>query len=441
MKESKLSKEITQLNFILVVIYFVVIFGATIFIQNFYVDFKLHKLQVFYDANVETLTEEELIEYADNQGFTYTIKSKSAIEQEALDALLDPKSDFSDYSQFLNMFNRITGDQGTTNDPEHNFEAQFNNKTEMVTFVTEENLITLSLNSSITNDIIVITMTIAIFTSLIFLIMIISVNLFINKRIGRPLDQLVGYIDDIASLNSSKTLNFTHDDEITKIGMALVSMEHDLNKEIVNRNELLRAVTHELKTPLAHIVTLMYLHKSQTGEYANFDYVNDQVQNIISENNELIQITLNSLTSTDKLKQEFNIKPFIENKIKTFNVYLNDKSVDINMHNYTFETNPVPLNLVFNNLLLNASKYSHSFLSVSNDNNVITIANDYLDNAGSGVGKTIISRLSEFENYNIEATEDDGIYTTIISMPFDEMIICDDDPQPNNKDDDQLNLE
>lgn len=441
MKESKLSKEITQLNFILVVIYFVVIFGATIFIQNFYVDFKLHKLQVFYDANVETLTEEELIEYADNQGFTYTIKSKSAIEQEALDALLDPKSDFSDYSQFLNMFNRITGDQGTTNDPEHNFEAQFNNKTEMVTFVTEENLITLSLNSSITNDIIVITMTIAIFTSLIFLIMIISVNLFINKRIGRPLDQLVGYIDDIASLNSSKTLNFTHDDEITKIGMALVSMEHDLNKEIVNRNELLRAVTHELKTPLAHIVTLMYLHKSQTGEYANFDYVNDQVQNIISENNELIQITLNSLTSTDKLKQEFNIKPFIENKIKTFNVYLNDKSVDINMHNYTFETNPVPLNLVFNNLLLNASKYSHSFLSVSNDNNVITIANDYLDNAGSGVGKTIISRLSEFENYNIEATEDDGIYTTIISMPFEEMIIFDDDPQPNNKDDDQLNLE
>lgn len=427
MKESKLSKEITQLNFILVVIYFVVIFGATIFIQNFYVDFKLHKLKVFYQTNQETLTEEQLIEYADNQGFTYTIKSKSDIEEEAFDALLDPQTKFSDYSQFLNMLNRITGNQSTPDDPEHNFEAQFNSKTEMVTFVAKDNLITLSLNSSITNDIIVITMTIAIFTSLIFLIMIISVNLFINKRIGRPLDQLVGYIDDIANLNTSKTLNFTHDDEITKIGMALVSMEHDLNKEIVNRNELLRAVTHELKTPLAHIVTLMYLHKSKTGEYADFDYVNDQVQNIISENNELIQITLNSLTSTDKLKQEFNIKPFIENKIKTFDVYLNGKSVDINMHNYTFETNPVPLNLVFNNLLLNASKYSHSFLSVSNDNNIITIANDYLDNAGSGVGKTIISRLSEFENYNIEAIEEDGIYTTIITMPYEEMVTSTED--------------
>ncbi len=416
MKESKLSKEITQLNFILVVIYFVMIFGATIFIQNFYVDFKINKLEDFYTDNQATLTEQQLIDYADSQGFTYTVKSLTAIEQEALDAILDPNSKFSDYSEFLAMFNKIAGQQLMPGEEPHSLEAHFNRQTEQVTFANKDNLITLSLNAAITNDIVLITMAIATFTTLIFLVMIISVNIFINKRVGKPLDQLSTYIDDIANLNASNTLTFTHDDEITKIGMALVNMEQDLNREIVNRNELLRAVTHELKTPLAHIVTLMYLHKSQVGEYADFDYINEQVQDIISQNNELIQVTLSSLTETDKLKQEFNLKPFIESKVKTFEVYLNDKSVDLDLQPFTFEANPVPLNLVFNNLLLNASKYSHSFLSVSNQDGTVTIANDFKDNAGSGVGKTIITRLSEFENYQIEASEKDGIYTTVIKL-------------------------
>lgn len=416
MKESKLSKEVTQHIFILVVVYFVMIFGATIFIQNFYVDFKLNKLQVFFEQNEATLTENELITYADEQGFTYTIKSKSDVEEEALDAILDPNSNFSDYTEFLQMFNRIAGNQSTPENAEHHFEAKFNSQTEMVTFATRDNLITLSLNASITNDIVIITMAIATFTTLIFLAMLISVNMFINKRVGRPLDKLVSYIDDIANLESNQDLTFTHDDEIAKIGTALMSMEHDLNREIVNRNELLRAVTHELKTPLAHIVTLMYLHKSQVGEYADFEVVNDQVQNIISENNELIQVTLNSLTATDKLKQEFNIKPFIESKIKMFDVYLNEKNVELELDSYEFTANPVPLNLVFNNLLLNASKYSKSFLKVTNDGSIVTISNDFTDNAGSGVGKTIISRLSEFENYTIEATEQDGVYTTTIKL-------------------------
>lgn len=423
MKESKLSKEITQLNFLLVIIYFVVIFGATIFIQNFYVDLKLNKLQVFFEENEEILTEDDLIQYADEQGFTYTIKSKSAVEQEALDALLDPNSRFSDYSEFLDMFNRIAGNQSTTEDSDHNLEARFNSQTEMVTFATRDNLITLSLNSSITNDIVFITMAIATFTTLIFLVMIIMVNTFINKRVGRPLDQLSTYIDDIANLSANNTLTFTHDDEIAKIGTALMNMEQDLNREIVNRNELLRAVTHELKTPLAHIVTLMYLHKSKVGEYADFDYVNNQVQSIIHENNELIQVTLNSLTETDKLKQEFNLKTFIKSKIDIFEVYLTDKSVDLELQPYIFEANPVPLNLVFNNLLLNASKYSHSFLNVRNENGTVIITNDFVDDAGSGVGKTIINRLSEFENYNIEATSEDGIYTTTIRLNNETPII------------------
>ncbi len=416
MKESKLSKEITQLIFMLVVVYFVMIIGATIFIQNFYVDFKLSQLQSFFDENSETLTEDDLINYANNEGFTYTIKSKSSVEEEALDALLDPNSNFSEYSEFLNMFNRIAGEQTAGEQETPGFEARFNNKTEMVTFATRDNLITLSLNPSITDDIVLITVSIAIFTTLLFLIMIIAVNSFINKRVGKPLDQLSNYIDDIASLKTNNTLTFTHDDEISKIGMALLSMEQDLNKEIVNRNELLRAVTHELKTPLAHIVTLMYLHKSKVGEYADFNYIDNEVQNIISENNELIQITLNSLESTDTLIQEFNLKGLIESKIKTFEVYLNKKQVSLDLEPFSFRANPVPLNLVLNNLLLNASKYSHSFISVENKANTVTISNDYKDNAGNGVGKTIISRLSEYENYQIDSFEEDGIYKTIITI-------------------------
>ncbi len=412
MKESNLSKEITQLNFILVIIYFVVIFGSTIFIQNFYVDFKLNQLQNFFDENKNSLTEDELIAYAVEQGFTYNVKSKEDIEQETAESFIQSNETLSRYSSIMNIFKQLS--KNKKHPP--NATAKFDNKTEIVMFATRDNLITLSLNPSITNDIVFITMVIAIFTTVIFLLMIISVNAFINRRVGQPLDKLSKYIDDIANLNETTELSFNHDDEIAKIGSALVSMEKDLNKEIVNRNELLRAITHELKTPLAHIVTLLYLHKSQTEEYADFNYTNQKIQKIIDENNELIQITLNSLNKTNKLKQRFDIEQLITSKIEMFQVYLANKNISLNFEQFEFEGNPVSINLIFNNLILNAAKYSHTFLKVSNKLNVITIENDYINNRGTGVGKTIISSLSEFENFKIETNANDGIYISTIYL-------------------------
>lgn len=413
MKESKLSQEITQVIIVLVGLYIVVIIAATIFIQSFYVDWKFSRLEDFYTQNQSTLTEEELIDYAENQGFTHTIQSKSAIQEEALNSILNPDTNFSTYSQYLDTFNRLAGNH---DEPDQLVATKFDNVTK-VSFYYGDDLITLSLNSSITNDIIFITILLAAVTSILFLTMLISVNTFINRRVGKPLDRLSTYIDDIANLNTTtEPLDFSHDDEIKKIGDALMSMKDELNREIVNRNELLRAITHELKTPLAHIITLLYLHKNEVDEYKDFDFVESQIQNIISENNELIQVTLSSLESTDKLKQEFNLKPLIESKLKTFDVYLNGKEVISELNSYELEANPVPLNLILNNLLLNASKYSSKFLKVSNKDSIITIENDYVDNAGNGVGKTIINRLSEFENYTIEVTEEEGIYTTIINL-------------------------
>ncbi len=414
MKESKLSRELTLVIVALAFIYIVIIFVSTFFIQNFYVDMKFERLQSFFEENRTTLTEQELIEYAENQGFTHTVQSFSNLHKEAVDSLFDGEANFSDYSQYLEAFNRLAGNREDRQEGE--FEANFDTKTESVNFFTQDKLITLSLNSSITKDIVYVTILIASFTTFLFIAMIICVNSFITRRVGRPLDKLSKYIDDIANLSSTQELQFTHDDEIKKIGMALMSMENDLNKEIVNRNELLRAITHELKTPLAHIITLLYLHRNQVDEYANFDFIEEQIQNIINENNELIQITLNSLESTDKLKQDINVKALIESKIKTFDVYLTNKQVTVDVDNFEIETNPVPINLIINNLLLNASKYSNTFLHVSASDMIIKIENDYVDNAGNGVGKTIINRLSEFENFQIDVKQEDGIYTTYINL-------------------------
>ncbi len=414
MKDSKLSKEITQLNFILVIIYFIVIFGATIFIQNFYVDFKLTMLQNFFEENQETLTEDSLIDYAIEQGFTYTIKTKIDVQAEIYEALTNPNENAKQYSNLLNFFNDL--DPNTEYNSKYKLSTRVDNQTKSVAFSTPENIVTLSLNPSITKDIVFITMSIAIFTTLIFLIMILSVNAFINKRVGRPLDKISKYIDDIASLNHTNELTFKHDDEIAKIAGALVDMEKNLNREIINRNELLRAITHELKTPLAHIVTLLYLHKSKVDQYEDFEHVEQLILEIINENNELIQITLNSLGNTDSLKEQFNIETFITKKIKIFDIYLNGKETTLNLQPFEFKANPVPLNLVINNLLLNAAKYSQTFISIENDGPNIVITNDYQKQHASGVGKTIISRLSEFEGYEIDTLQQDNLYITKVSL-------------------------
>ncbi len=414
MKDSKLSQELTQLIVVLVVVYLVIMVLATFFIQNFYVSLKFEQLQSYYNENAEDITETQLINYATSQGFTNQIVSKEEVQRKALDSFNSTNPD-DEYHQLFEKFNEFAGNT-SSEQADHPFESNYDSTLESITFVSNEDIITLSLNTTITNDIIFITVSIVLFTTILFLAMIIIVNVFVNKRVGRPLEQLSNYIDDIAKLNHTHSLHFSHDDEIKKIGLALMQMEKDLNKEIISRNELLRAVTHELKTPLAHIVTLMFLHKNEVDQYKDFDFIESEVKKIIDENNELIQVTLNSLDSPDKLKQHINLKALIEDKIKMFEVYHADKDIDLQLENFVVEANPVPLNLVLNNLLLNASKYSDKYLSVKNVESKIIIVNDFIDNSGHGVGKTIIKRLSEAENYRVSTEQHDGVYTTIIDI-------------------------
>lgn len=414
MKETRLSREITQLFFLLVIIYFIIIIGSTLFIQNYYVSSKFNKLDEFYEENIDTLTQDEIVEYAKREGFTHTITTRGSFEQEVLDNIIVPGNNYHQFNDLINALNQFANSLNESNDLDYPFEMVKSNDGR--TFTSSDVLIKVSLNSAITGDILRITFTIAAFTMFLFLIMIISVNIFINIRVGRPLGALTNYIDSIANLTSTGKINLKHNDEIKKIGEAIISMEGELNKEIVNRNELLRAITHELKTPLAHIVTLMFLHKNQVDEYADFEYVDKQVQNIISENNELIQITLNSLNDTSKLKQEINLKTLISKKVESLNVYLTAKEVKLDLVDTIIEVNPVPINLIINNLLLNAAKYSLTFLHVVNDGKSIVISNDFKDNPGSGVGKTIVNRLSEFENYEINVEQKDGVYKTTIIL-------------------------
>lgn len=415
MKETNLSNEITKLNFILVVIYFIIIFSATIFIQNFYIDIKFDNLENFYITNEGTLTKLDLLDYINQQGFASQIQSRDDIEKDAIDAIINPSKDFTEFSLPLNMFDQISKQQSKHNN-KLGFIANFDNKNQIANFASTDEFITVSLNSSITNDFIIITITIASFTILIFIIMIISVNIFINRRVGKPLEQISTYIDNIARFNKSEPLTFQHNDEISKIASALSKLESDLNHEISNKNELLRAITHELKTPLAHIVTIMYLHKSQVDEYSDFDFVYDQVQNIIAENNELIQTTLNSLSDTEHNKVNLDLIQVIQEKIALFDVYLNTKKLRLNLEPFTFEANPVSFNLILNNILLNAAKYSYSYLHIQNSKGIIKIQNDFEETTQNGVGKTIIAKLSESEDYTIESTIDNNIYTTIINL-------------------------
>ncbi|MDN5303435.1 MAG: two-component system, OmpR family, sensor histidine kinase VanS [Fusobacteriaceae bacterium] len=211
-------------------------------------------------------------------------------------------------------------------------------------------------NSKIANELFLIIIFIVIF-SMSF------INFYYIKRLSKPINKLIDFSNDLAKLDFSKRVELKTGDELEKLGDAfnylaneleinfkkLSDLTKSLEKEKESRDEFLKNVSHELKTPIALIKAYTEGLKDnvtkEKDEY--YDIILNETNRMEEMVKKLIEVVKNEKINEKKLEQ-INLKKFINNILKKFEVdFINnnikkdikiDKSIDIYYTKSDFET-------------------------------------------------------------------------------------------------------
>lgn len=194
--------------------------------------------------------------------------------------------------------------------------------------------------------------------------------------------------------------------------------------KISSLNSFIENATHEINTPLSVILMSIEMFDKNPKKYLlnikkaskNLSYLNDK----------LINLTLKNLPNN----LEFvNLKDFLEEKMNYFSPMMSEKnlSFDSNLNSVALKTDIKKLDVIFDNLISNAIKYSdeNSKISLFLDKNKFEISNlgekieaknlnDIFKKyarfskaqAGFGIGLSLVKKYSDELNYKISCKAD-----------------------------------
>ncbi len=189
--------------------------------------------------------------------------------------------------------------------------------------------------------------------------------------------------------------------------------------KISSLNSFIENATHEINTPLSVILMSIEMFDKNPKKYLL--NIKKASKNLSDLNDKLINLTLKNLPNN----LEFvNLKDFIEEKMSYFSPMMSEKnlSFDSNLNSVALKTDIKKLDVIFDNLISNAIKYSdeNSKISLFLDKNKFEILNlgekieaknlnDIFKKyarfskaqAGFGIGLSLVKKYSDELNYKI----------------------------------------
>ncbi|AKT90874.1 two-component system sensor histidine kinase [Campylobacter ureolyticus RIGS 9880] len=189
--------------------------------------------------------------------------------------------------------------------------------------------------------------------------------------------------------------------------------------KISSLNSFIESATHEINTPLSVILMSIEMFDKNPKKYLL--NIKKASNNLSSLNDKLINLTLKNLPNN----LEFvNLKDFLEEKMSYFSPMMSERnlSFDLNLNSVTLKTDIKKLDVIFDNLISNAIKYSNenSKISLFLDKNKFEISNlgekieaknlnDIFKKyarfskaqAGFGIGLSLVKKYSDELNYKI----------------------------------------
>ena len=238
--------------------------------------------------------------------------------------------------------------------------------------------------------------------------------LYILKLLS-PIKTITKQLKSFANGDLSSRINIKSNDEIGILANTFNKMASNLENLIQTREELLRDIGHELRTPIAKGKFAI----EKIDDFSQKELLKKIFKDLEVLTNELIE--LEKLNSTKLNITKFSAETLIIESLGK--LYLDDESkIEINIdENFKINADLYYLSIVIKNLIDNALKYASSFpILISVEKNEISILNNgaklskdfeyYLkpftqelsQRDGFGLGLSIVKKIIDRHNFKLE---------------------------------------
>ena len=238
--------------------------------------------------------------------------------------------------------------------------------------------------------------------------------LYILKLLS-PIKTITKQLKNFANGDLSSRINIKSNDEIGILANTFNKMASNLENLIQTREELLRDIGHELRTPIAKGKFAI----EKIDDFSQKELLKKIFKDLEILTNELIE--LEKLNSTKLNITKFSAETLIIESLGK--LYLDDESkIEINIdENFKINADLYYLSIVIKNLIDNALKYASSFpILISVEKNEISVLNNgaklskdfeyYLkpftqelsQRDGFGLGLSIVKKIIDRHNFKLE---------------------------------------
>lgn len=195
-----------------------------------------------------------------------------------------------------------------------------------------------------------------------------------GKKITEPVEILINASENIKNENLDFNLEYNKNNELGDLVKSFDSMKDNLEKSLLkqweleeNRKENLRAIAHDLKTPLSIV-------KNYSDSLMEKDLDNNTLEyiEIINRNNERAIVLIDNINKITNLEgnnfnlipKKININNFINNKLNEIEILLKNKNINfINKINFSSENiignyDSLAIEEIIDNIISNAIRYT-----------------------------------------------------------------------------------
>ncbi|QJF24869.1 sensor histidine kinase [Mammaliicoccus vitulinus] len=287
---------------------------------------------------------------------------------------------------------------------------------------------------------------------LLVLLVVISLVLvmFSSHSLANPIRRLMNTTESLGKGDFDVDIKVTRDDEIGILQHRFIKMRDELKQLETMRQSFVQNVSHEIKSPLQSILSLLRELEYEKNESKRVQIIEDIYGRAYRLSNLTKQLLLLSeLDNSDHLtfNESIELDKVIKEVVRNLNYLLDDKEISIvfDMEAITIQGNNKLLYQAFYNILNNAIKYSPEYsmiqINVSKQDGFINVSfidegygmtqkqlsqirdrfykgdqshNVHVDS--NGLGLSIVDSIIEHHNAQIffESVLDEGTKVTIL---------------------------
>lgn len=229
-----------------------------------------------------------------------------------------------------------------------------------------------------------------------------------NRKVNYDIEEISNYLGQIAEKNYKAIVKPQYFSEFLQISLLLKNLvkklanqdkkkrKHEAKLRLINkqRNDILSAISHEFKNPVAAIMG--YAQTIRDDEDIHIKIRNKFLDKIVS-NSEKISAMIDRLALSVKLENndlsatfsEFDIYELCVDAANNLKAKYSDRNIDLKLQHFNVYADKTMLELVIVNLADNALKYSEDNIEIKISDGVL-----WVNDSGIGFAESEIDKIT-----------------------------------------------